>query len=215
MDEEVNPSSGLMLPVALALLGVALGGAGLYFGFTANQRLSPLQASVREESSRAAGLEDDLEGASTRIAELSARLDDLERTLERTRAEQRRSASAAQQLVAPVKENRRQIVTIAEKYNTLADRLASPQPSAAERESDGSGAAASGGSETPAGGASENGGAGGAAAAGAATHTVRAGDTFARIAKEKGVSLGALMEANPDTDPRRLRIGQTLNLPEE
>jgi LysM repeat protein len=49
--------------------------------------------------------------------------------------------------------------------------------------------------------------------AGSRTHTVKAGETPSFIAKKYGVKLQALMAANPNVDPRRLRVGQILRLP--
>ncbi len=45
------------------------------------------------------------------------------------------------------------------------------------------------------------------------THTVAAGETLAAIARKTGVSLTALEAANPGVNPRKLHVGQTLNLP--
>jgi LysM repeat protein len=45
------------------------------------------------------------------------------------------------------------------------------------------------------------------------THTVKAGDTVSSIAKELGVKINSLLQANPGVDPRRLKPGQTLNVP--
>jgi tetratricopeptide (TPR) repeat protein len=45
------------------------------------------------------------------------------------------------------------------------------------------------------------------------THLVRPGETPSVIARQYGVKLDALMAANPRLDPRRLRPGQTLNIP--
>jgi LysM repeat protein len=51
-------------------------------------------------------------------------------------------------------------------------------------------------------------------AATARTHVVQAGESPYSIAKKYGVKLDALMAANPSLDdPRRLRTGQTLNVP--
>ena len=47
----------------------------------------------------------------------------------------------------------------------------------------------------------------------AKTHVVAAGETLASIARKHGVSLGAIQAANPGVTPKKLRIGQTLNLP--
>jgi LysM repeat protein len=44
-------------------------------------------------------------------------------------------------------------------------------------------------------------------------HTVKAGETLAAISRKYGVKLDALLSANPKVDPRRLRIGQPLNIP--
>jgi LysM repeat protein len=45
------------------------------------------------------------------------------------------------------------------------------------------------------------------------SHTVKAGETLAQIARKYGVRLNALMAANPHLDPRRLQVGQTLSVP--
>lgn len=45
------------------------------------------------------------------------------------------------------------------------------------------------------------------------TYSVVAGDTPASIARKYGVKLDALLAANPGLDPRRMKIGQTLNIP--
>jgi len=53
----------------------------------------------------------------------------------------------------------------------------------------------------------------GGSAAPAGTYTVRGGDTGSKIAREAGVSLTALLNANPGVDWNRLRVGQVLNIP--
>src|SRR5579859_1362043 len=45
------------------------------------------------------------------------------------------------------------------------------------------------------------------------THMVAAGETAVRIARRYGVSLDALLAANPGLEPRRMRVGQVLNIP--
>jgi len=45
------------------------------------------------------------------------------------------------------------------------------------------------------------------------THTVLAGETIYHIAQEYGVSVGRLMAANGLSDPRELRVGQTIVIP--
>ncbi len=45
------------------------------------------------------------------------------------------------------------------------------------------------------------------------THTIAAGETLASIARKSGVSLATLQAANPGINPRKMRVGQTINLP--
>jgi len=45
------------------------------------------------------------------------------------------------------------------------------------------------------------------------THTVASGETAAGISRKYGVKLDALLAANPGLNPRRMRVGQILNLP--
>ncbi len=47
----------------------------------------------------------------------------------------------------------------------------------------------------------------------ARTHMVVAGETAVRIARRYGISLNALLAANPGLEPKRMRIGQVLNIP--
>lgn len=47
----------------------------------------------------------------------------------------------------------------------------------------------------------------------ARTHTVQTGETPYSIARRYGVSADKLLTANPGVDPRRLRVGQKLNIP--
>jgi LysM repeat protein len=45
------------------------------------------------------------------------------------------------------------------------------------------------------------------------THMVVAGETAVRIARRYGISLDALLTANPGLEPKRMRVGQVLNIP--
>ncbi|MBI3414530.1 MAG: LysM peptidoglycan-binding domain-containing protein [Verrucomicrobia bacterium] len=50
-------------------------------------------------------------------------------------------------------------------------------------------------------------------AAATSEYTIQKGDIFANIAKAKGVSLKALVAANPNVDPRKLKVGQKIQIP--
>ena len=47
----------------------------------------------------------------------------------------------------------------------------------------------------------------------AMTYKIQSGDTFGKIASQKGVRLDGHLEANPDADPRRLSIGKEIIIP--
>jgi LysM repeat protein len=47
----------------------------------------------------------------------------------------------------------------------------------------------------------------------ARTHSVQPGESPYSIAKKYGIKLDSLMAANPGLDPRRMRVGQVLNIP--
>lgn len=47
------------------------------------------------------------------------------------------------------------------------------------------------------------------------TYTVKAGDTLSKIASQNGLTLTQLLQANPQiTDPNRIRVGDSVNLPD-
>jgi LysM repeat protein len=52
-----------------------------------------------------------------------------------------------------------------------------------------------------------------AAAGPGGDYTIKAGDTPAKVARAHGVSLDALMAANPGLEPTKLKVGQKINLP--
>ena len=45
-------------------------------------------------------------------------------------------------------------------------------------------------------------------------YTVRAGDSIAKIAKQTGVTIKAILDANPDLAPIKIKVGQKLVIPQ-
>jgi len=184
-----------MFPIALAVLAILLGGAGLYFGISASRQLAPISENVTAGSDSAARLEAQIGELETRVAELSAGLEDLKGSFSRSRIYAGQTEQAIKKLATELNANREQITTLGEKLGELATRgQRAPAPAAAEPSAE----AASGGDSS--------GGEG-------SVYRIKSGDTFARIAADQGVGLQALLDANPDADPRRLRIGQEIRIP--
>lgn len=196
MEDDVNESPNNMISLALAIFGIVLGAAGFYFGLTANQRIESIDESVEAGSSSSARVEKKIAGLETQIAELAARLAEQDKTLSRLRVYTSQGEQAVKQLAVELRANREQIVKTAEALNEFAAagfRSAPPAMEVADSEV---------AAESSAG-----------APANATVYTIESGDTFARIAAKIGLSVQAILDANPDVDPRRLRIGQKIDIP--
>jgi LysM repeat protein len=207
MEEENESSGASMLPLALALLAIVLGGAGLYFGLNANQRIAPLTESVDEGTSAAARIDKQLSTLDTRITELSTQNRQLKETIQRLGRESSQTMRLANQAGSGVEANRNELIKLAEKMTELASSGVRAAPVAQSETIARSSSTTSGEADEAVEEASS------VATGSVSTYLIKAGDTLGRIATLKGVSLDALLDANPDVDPRRLRIGQEINIP--
>lgn len=112
--------------------------------------------------------------------------------------------------------NTEKIAEVVKTLNEWAARGSTPAPArtAATRSSATGGAGGSATAPADTRGAAPAGvsGAGGTAAI-AREHAIESGDTFSKLAKRYGVSVSAILEANPDVDPRRLMLGQKIRIP--
>lgn len=202
MEEDIESSGTPMVPLALALLALVVGGAGLYFGLNASQRIVPLTESVDEGSSSAARIDKQISALDTQIRELSAQNTQLKETIQRLGRESTQALRVANRANSGIELNRDELIKLAGQLSELANR--SPATPAPKADSDSN---APGNlprpdlEEAP------------ASSASVSTYLIKRGDTLGKIATLKGVSLDALVDANPDVDPRRLGIGQEINIP--
>jgi len=197
-DDELETSSGNnLIALALAVLGIVLGAAGLYFGLAASQRINPLTEALDKGTSSADGLARDVAALETRLSELSAQNTELKKSLDRMRLYSNQSEQAVKQVVGAVKDNRAEIVKLANRINDAAT-----QGVRTVRTDEVSSSASTASDQTVSAGSGS-----------AGTYTIESGDTFGRIATKLGVDLQDLLDANAEADPRRLRIGQVINIP--
>ncbi|MDA9260425.1 LysM peptidoglycan-binding domain-containing protein [Puniceicoccaceae bacterium] len=198
MEDDANQSPSNMVPVALAVLGIVLGGAGLYFGLTANQRLNPIDESVSAGATSSAKIEKVINGFQTQVAELAAQISEQSKTVNRLRIYSSQGEQAVKKLAGELNTNRAQIVKTAEMLNEFAAvgfrAVPAPQGASAASNDTGSPAAI-------------------VAPGAASTYVIVSGDNFGKIAGKFGVAVQAILDANPDADPRRLAIGQTIQIP--
>ena len=124
----------------------------------------------------------------------------LKETIQRLGRESSQTLREAKQAYAGVQSNRGELIELAQKVSQFATSVAVTNASSSRLE------ATSTGIETS---AIETFTASGSAS----TYKIQSGDTFGKIASQKGVRLDALLEANPDADPRRLSIGKEINIP--
>lgn len=200
MEDNTESTESSLLPLALVLLAILLGGAGLYLGLTAKQQLAPLKKSADEGNSSVARIDKQLSKIDTRINELSAQNAKLKEIIQRLGRESSQILRQAKQVNEGVQSNRGELIELAEKVSQFATSVAVTNASSSRLD------ATSTGIETS---AIETFTASGSAS----TYKIQSGDTFGKIASQKGVRLDALLEANPDADPRRLRIGKEINIP--
>jgi LysM repeat protein len=198
MEEDIESSGTSMVPLALALLAIVIGGAGLYFGLNANQRIAPLTESVDEGTSSSARVDKQLSTLETRVNELISENRQLKESMQRLGRESSQTLTLAKQTDPGVIQNREEIIKLAQKMSELASSGTRP---ATRPTSTTSSTGSASDATTP------------ASSGSAAIYLIKSGDTLSKIASLKGVSLDALLTANPDADPRRLSIGQQINIP--
>ncbi len=206
MEEDLNESSVSMLPIALGVLAIALGGAGLYFGMTANQRLNPISENLESSAGSAERVEKQLERFETQLAEIAAQTDELSQTVGRLRVYSSQSERDAKAALSGVKANRAEMVKLVEQLNGVTS--GGSASSASTEQAITSSISTPTNNDTV---AISSGGAASATTPG--VYKIQSGDNFAKIASNKGISLQAVLDANPGVDPRRLQIGQEIKIP--
>ena len=202
MDDDVAQPSGNMIPIAIAVLAIVLGTAGLYFGFNANKRLSSIDTSIQSSSNSAVEIEKSINFFDARIAELENQILDQAKIINRLRTYSSQSEQAIKKLNNELSVNRDQIVKTAKQVNEI--RSGGSPVRTVSNDSNARTAERTRNAEEPQTRASEG-----------RTYSIVSGDSFSKIANQFGVSLQSIIDANPNADPRRLAIGQKIIIPSE
>ena len=191
-----RPLGSSFLPVALALAGILLGAVSLYFGVTAQNKPSP--------SLDALGMDDRIESLELRLEALSAENQALKNGL----------AKVAQQTQTALTQVGREISTIhhqhAESRETMGklagvvrpvEKKSSVAPSTVT-----SGASLVKAAPAPAQSNTQSKFSGTA-------YTIQPGDTLAKLARRYSLPLQTLLDANPNINPKALKVGQVVKVP--
>ena len=204
-DDEVVQPSGNMIPIAIAVLGIVLGTAGLYFGFNANKRLNLIDTSIQENTTGKAEIEKMVNLLQSRITEQEKQILDQQKTIGRLRVyasqNEQNIKKVVNEFAGELNKHREQIVKTANDVNEI--KAGKVQIRVASNDSDEQTSEISddtGKSRTRTEGR---------------TYTIVSGDNFSKIANRFGIPLQSIVDANPDTDSRRLAIGQKIIIPNQ
>jgi len=201
MNDDISvktPSS--FLPIAIALLGVVLGGTAIYLSISGSgqikdditQQIKEATVTVEQYEKRIAALEERIRLTTESGNTYNMRVSKLEENL----------GKLAQQTQAVVNQLGQEIASVKTAQATLASQQSTPRTSEATT----SVSTTSSSTEQPAQSTS-------APASGEDVYVVKSGDTFTKIAQTLGVKLSDIEKANPGVDSTRLRVGQKLNVP--
>lgn len=194
-------NGGLIIPIVIGLIGVVFGAIGIFFGLSSQKKITALQDELSQVQTSIPG---QLAEATAGLSGVETKLESVGKSVEalknRSRMDRDSTARKLDKFADEIEANRSQInentVAISEipKTRVIAATPAVTTESASSGDVEGS--------ESPA-----------PVVAAEGTHIIESGDTFGRLSAKYGVSVQAILEANPGVDPRRLAIGQMVNIP--
>ncbi len=188
------------LPLAFALLAVALGGAALYLSINSveKQKESEVMLSEKSDKAFATAVESKTavevaNKANAEIAKLKQEIESLKLAIKQnTEATNKNIKGGFEYYSKSITDNRNLIIANQEGIKTLAERIS---PTKAEPKEDLL-------SEIPISDEGEY-----------IVYVIKSGDYFSKLAKQFKVSVEAIEAANPNVLSTALRIGQKINIP--
>lgn len=226
-SEAADQGSGSKLPLlamVIALIGIVFGLAGIYMGAQASNALKDYQDSLASRPDKTterlsaveASLDEQVSRVSQQLASVEERMGAMgaaQVALQRTDREMRDQTQRAFEGVSrEVSANRTQLNETTARLEELIQTFQTAGGRRAAANAVGT-RASSGEATTESGGGNSGGNA--VAAPEEGFHVVAQGDTLSSIASRYGISLSQLMAANPNVDPRRMRIGQQIAIPQQ
>ena len=130
------------------------------------------------------------------VAQLSTRVEGAEGSARSATDTANRANAAITNITKQVQGAFDQVTTELGNLKTEVAKLATAKPAPAPKGEKGAKEPAEGGKGGPGG-----------------DYTIKGGDTPAKIARAHGVSIEALLQANPGLEPTKLKVGQKINLP--
>ena len=222
MDEDEAIDAGLeegggssFLPIVaciLAVLGIGLGGTGLYLAYQGTQQLRAFESLLESQKGQATESRQTLNAFDDRLANLEASFEEVRKDVgalkTRMRMDRNSHNDAIQQISQAINTNRQQINQNIEDIAAIPEQVMVKAPEPPKRENNEKDEEENSSPQTTLDSAGVE-----RDASGNLVHTIEAGDYFGELAREYGVSLSAILRANPSANPDRLQIGQKVIIP--
>lgn len=213
--EDETPSTPKTSPVISAVAVLALGVAAVAtaLGVVALKKIQSTTNDISERIEKNAAVELETKKLSDRVDSLALQLENIKGSLGDNSAQidakvgdvVKQTQKVVNILNSNIGEIRAEVVKNREAIEKLATRPTSTRSAAraesAQTESKPDTAQNSAAGETP------------ETSADGKIHKIQSGDTFAKLAKKYNVSVEAIVKANPDANPARLKIGQKVRIP--
>lgn len=211
---ETKTEKQSQLVPALGLLGLGLGVVATALGIISMIKVGDTAADMNDKIEKAAALSLETKKISDRIDSLAMQIEEIkagdkskyDSLISQLNAELKRMGASIENVAKSSQNNRSLIEELAKRSTRRAQAEPAPARQQAARQAPEQTAAAA---EQPAQQTAEQPAQNGEQK----KYKIQSGDTFAKLAKKHGVSLDAIIAANPDANPSRLKVGQEINIP--
>ena len=211
---ETKTEKQSQLVPALGLLGLGLGVVATALGIISMIKVGDTAADMNDKIEKAAALSLETKKISDRIDSLAMQIEEIkagdkskyDSLISQLNAELKRMGASIENVAKSSQNNRNLIEELAKRSKRRAQAEPAPaRQQAAQQAPEQTAAAAEQPAQQTAEQPAQNGE--------QKKYKIQSGDTFAKLAKKHGVSLDAIIAANPDANPSRLKVGQEINIP--
>lgn len=197
MEEEIKTEKSSALLPAMGVLGLGVGTIALVLGIFAMKKAGDVSTTMTDKVEKAAALSLEIQKFSERTDSIALQIEDLKSADKSSRENLvRQFNDIIGKLNSSIVENRESIKELRAAVETLAKHRTAPRQTAR--------------AEAPAQQQEQK--SDPAEESNAEFHVIQSGDTYAKIAAKYNTTVDALIKANPDLRPSRLKIGQKVKL---
>lgn len=211
---ETKTEKQSQLVPALGLLGLGLGVVATALGIISMIKVGDTAADMNDKIEKAAALSLETKKISDRIDSLAMQIEEIkagdkskyDSLISQLNAELKRMGASIENVAKSSQNNRNLIEELAKRSTRRAQAEPAPvRQQAAQQAPEQTATTAEQPAQQTAEQPAQNGE--------QKKYKIQSGDTFAKLAKKHGVSLDAIIAANPDANPSRLKVGQEINIP--